>query len=66
MVAIKLGNDRNLMVIKSDSGYALFTRERGFWQQSSNWYWYYGNLLRYHPEAHNAGRYRANNFRWEV
>lgn len=58
MVAIKLGKDSNLMTGKSDMGYALFVKHHGFWQQTTNWYFYYGNLLRFHPEANNAGCYK--------
>ena len=47
------------MIIHSKSqGYALFKKCNGFWQQTSKWYWYYGNLKRYCKESNNPCYYR--------
>ena len=47
------------MILHSQSqGYALLVRANGFWQQCTKWYWYLGNLKRFHPEAKGPCLYR--------
>lgn len=47
-------------ILHSESmGYSLLKRVKGVgWQQISKWYWYFGNLKRFHPEANGTVLYQ--------
>lgn len=54
------------MIVHSKSmGYALYIRPKDamecvrFWQQTTKWYSYLGNLKRYHPDAKDVAAYRV-------
>ena len=39
-------------------GYCVMKRQKGFWQQITKWYTYYGNLKRYNKCANEPALYR--------
>lgn len=49
----------NYMILHSKSmGYCVLKRCKGYWNQISKWYWYYGNLKRYCKEANEPAYYK--------